>query len=293
MSRIALKLLSAFILVSCQIESSGLLSGLLAVIRVNAFPVVQESFMRNIKLTLEYIGTSYHGWQSQVGSGKATIQETLEQAIGKLSGEQVRTTSSGRTDAGVHAWGHVANFSVESTLPPSAWAPALNRHLPEDIRVLSSEEVPADFHARYSAKGKIYEYRILNRKAPSALLRDRAWHVDRKLNMAAMRRAAAVLVGRHDFSSFRSAGCNAKTPVRNLRSLRITKSGDQIAIRLEADAFLMHMARNIVGTLVEAGLSRFTPEEVRKVLRSRDRKRAGRTAPAHGLYLVSVAYPAT
>ena len=249
--------------------------------------------MRNIKLILEYIGTNYHGWQSQTGSGNATIQETLEKAIESLSGEQSRTTSSGRTDAGVHAWGHVANFSTNSTLPPAAWAPALNRHLPADIRVLSSEEVPADFHARYSAKGKVYEYRILNRKAPSALLRDRAWHVDRKLNVAAMRRAAAVLVGRHDFSSFRSAGCNAKTPVRSLRSLKITRSGDRITVRLEADAFLMHMARNIAGTLVEAGLGRFNAGEVRKILRSRDRKQAGKTAPAHGLYLVSVTYPAS
>jgi tRNA pseudouridine38-40 synthase len=249
--------------------------------------------MRNIKLTLEYLGTSYHGWQSQAGSGRATIQETLEQAIARLTGEKVRTTSSGRTDAGVHAWGHVANFSTDSPLPPAAWAPSLNRHLPEDIRVLSSEEVPAEFHARFSAKGKIYEYRILNRKAPSALLRDRAWHVDRKLNVAAMRRAAAVLVGRHDFSSFRSAGCNAKTPVRSLRSLQVTRSRDRIVIRLEADAFLMHMARNITGTLVEVGLGRFTEQDIRKILRSRDRRQAGKTAPAHGLYLLSVAYPAS
>jgi tRNA pseudouridine38-40 synthase len=247
---------------------------------------------RNIKLIIEYAGTNYHGWQAQAGSGMPTIQETLEQAIGKLTGETVRTTSSGRTDAGVHAWGHAANFSTGSSLPADAWAPALNRRLPDDIRIISAEEVPADFHARYSAKGKIYLYRILNRKAPSALLRDRAWHVDRRLNVAAMRRAAAVLVGRHDFSAFRSSGCNAKTPIRKLRSLTIARSGDLIDIRLEADAFLMHMARNITGTLVEAGLGRFTADDVKLILRSRDRKRAGRTAPAHGLYLISVLYPA-
>lgn len=248
--------------------------------------------MRNIKLILEYIGTNYYGWQSQTGSGRPTIQETLEQAIAKLAGEPVRTTSSGRTDAGVHAWGHVANFPTNSALPAAAWAPALNRLLPDDIRVVDSEEVPADFHARYSAKGKVYEYRILNRKAPSALLRDRVWHVDRKLNVTAMRRAAAMLVGRHDFSAFRSASCNARTPVRRLRSLKITRRGEHIVVRLEADAFLMHMARNLVGTLVETGLGRFTDAEVKKILRSCDRTKAGKTAPAHGLYLVSVMYPA-
>lgn len=249
--------------------------------------------MRNIKLTIEYAGTNYHGWQSQAGSGRSTIQETLERAIGELAGEPVRTASSGRTDAGVHAWGHVANFSTQSPLPAEAWTPTLNRLLPEDIRILASEEVPSDFHSRYSAKGKIYEYRILNRKAPSALLRHRAWHVDRKLNVAAMRRAAAMLIGRHDFSAFRSAGCNAKTPVRSIQSLTVTRTGDRIAIRLEADAFLMHMARNIAGTLVEAGLGRFTAMDIRNILRSRDRQRAGKTAPAHGLYLVSVIYPAS
>lgn len=247
--------------------------------------------MRNIKLTIEYAGTNYHGWQSQAGSGQPTIQETLEHAIEQAAGEAVRTASSGRTDAGVHARGHVANFSTNSSLPAAAWAPVLNRLLPEDIRVLSSEEAPADFHARFSATGKIYEYRVLNRKAPSALLRDRAWHVDRKLNVAAMRRAAAVLKGRHDFSAFRSAACNAKTAVRRLRSLTVVRKGDSVFIRLEADAFLMHMARNIAGTLVEAGLGRLNAGDVRNILRSRDRTRAGKTAPARGLYLVSVMYP--
>ena len=246
---------------------------------------------RNIKLIIEYDGTSYHGWQSQKGSGKATIQETLEGAIKVLAREEIKTVSSGRTDAGVHALGHVANFLTASPIPPDAWAPALNRLLPPDIRIIASEEVPADFHARYSAEGKTYHYRILNRRMPSALLRNRAWHVDRKLNLAAMRRAADVLVGRHDFSSFRSAGCNAKSPVRNLRSLTIRKSGDLIDVLLEADAFLMHMARNIAGTLVEAGLGRFSAADVKAILRARDRSQAGRTAPSNGLCLIVVRYP--
>ena len=245
---------------------------------------------RNIKLILEYDGTNYHGWQSQQGSGVPTIQDALEEALRKLTKEHIRTVSSGRTDAGVHALGHVANFPTESRIPAEAWAPALNSLLPADIRVLASEEAAPDFHARFSAKRKQYRYHVLARRAPSALSRNHAWHVDRKLNLAVMRRAAGVLVGKHDFSSFRSAGCSAKTPVRKLKALTIKRKGDLVEVTLEADAFLMHMARNIVGTLVEAGLGRFTPDDVKRILKSRDRSTAGRTAPAHGLYLVTVFY---
>jgi tRNA pseudouridine38-40 synthase len=245
---------------------------------------------RNIKLTLEYDGTNYHGWQSQAGTGRPTIQETLEQAIGKLTGERCAVVSSGRTDAGVHALGHVANVSTSSRIPAENFAGALNRHLPADIRVVRSEEVPADFHARFSATGKTYRYTILNRPAPSALLRDRAWHVEQTLNVSAMRKAAAVLAGKHDFSSFRSSGCGASSPVRRLRSLTVQRRGDLVEITLTADAFLMHMARNIAGTLAEAGLGRFSPDDVKRILRSRDRKTAGRTAPAAGLCLLAVEY---
>jgi len=245
---------------------------------------------RNIKLILEYDGTNYHGWQSQAGSGKQTIQQTLEEALGAVAKEPVKTVSSGRTDAGVHALGHVANFSTTSSLPAAAWMPSLNRLLPPDIRILSSEEVPPDFHARFSARGKIYCYRILNRRPASALLRDRVWHVERKLNVSAMRRAAKMLLGRHDFTSFRSSGCGAKTAIRNLKNITLRKSGDLLEIRLEADAFLMHMARNIVGTLVEAGVGRFSDADVRRILRLKDRTSAGKTAPACGLYLQEVHY---
>ena len=246
--------------------------------------------MRNIRLILEYDGTNYHGWQSQAGTGRPTIQDTLEGAIKGLTGEEVKTVSSGRTDAGVHALGHVANFTTESRIPPEAWAPALNRLLPADIRVLSSEDAKPDFHARYSATGKIYKYTILRRREPSALYRNFAWHVGRALKLTAMREAAEHLVGKHDFSAFRAAACGAKTPVRSLRSLEIKKRGDFIEISLEADAFLMHMARNIVGTLVEVGLGRFSPGDVKGMLKSRDRTTAGRTAPPQGLYLVTVFY---
>lgn len=247
--------------------------------------------MKNIKLTLEYDGENYHGWQSQKGSGKPTIQAALEEALAKLTGETVKTVSSGRTDAGVHALGHAVNFKTTSSLPVSAWVPALNRLLPPDIRVTAAEEVPDGFHARFSAAGKTYRYLILNRPGPTALLRGRVWHITKPLRLPAMRRAAKHLVGRHDFSAFRSAHCGARTPVRTLRALTIAKRGELIEITLEADAFLMHMARNIVGTLAETGLGRFTPEDVKRALRSRERASVGVTAPACGLILVKVSYP--
>jgi tRNA pseudouridine38-40 synthase len=247
--------------------------------------------MRNIKLILEYDGTSYHGWQSQIGSGMPTIQDVLDQALKRLTNESIKTVSSGRTDAGVHALGQVANFKTESRIPPEAWAPALNHWLPNDIRVLLSAEVPGDFHARFSARGKIYCYKILNRQMPSALHRNVAWHVAKRLNLRNMRLAAACLVGKHDFSAFRSSACQAKTPVRTLHALTIKKCGEFVEVCLEADAFLMHMARNIVGTLVDVGLKRRHAEDVRRILLSCDRKMAGKTAPSCGLYLLKVFYP--
>ncbi len=247
--------------------------------------------MRNIRLTIEYDGTNYYGWQSQAGSGRPTIQDAIEDAIRSLADEDVKTYSSGRTDARVHALGHVVNFKTSRTIPPAAWAPALNHLLPPDIRVLVSEEVPPDFHSRYSALGKTYKYRILNRRTPTALYRNFAWHVNVPLNITRMRRAAVFFVGKHDFSAFRGSGCGAKTPVRTIRSAEIKKAGDVVELSFEADAFLQYMVRNITGTLVDVGLGRFSPDHVKQVLDSRDRRRAGRTAPPQGLYLVSVSYP--
>jgi tRNA pseudouridine38-40 synthase len=246
--------------------------------------------MKNIKLTLEYDGTRYHGWQSQAGSGQPTIQDTLGKALAKVANGEIKTHSSGRTDAGVHAFGHVVNFHTDRSLPPDAWAPALNHELPPDIRVLDSCEVPSDFHARYSALSKIYRYRVLNRHSPTALFRNRAWHINVPLQFEAMQQAASALVGRHDFSAFRSSGCTAKSPIRSIRTIDMARTGDLIDISMEADAFLQYMARNIAGTLVEVGLGRFSPEDVVRILSSRDRSLAGRTAPPQGLYLVTVFY---
>ena len=246
---------------------------------------------RNIKLILEYDGTNYHGWQSQAGSGGPTIQDALELALKALTNEECKTFSSGRTDAGVHALGHVANFRTRSSIPAGAWAPAINHVLPPDIRVLASEEVSEDFHARFSALGKIYKYRIMNRREPTALYRNYAWHVNRKINIQRMRTASACLLGKQDFSAFRGSGCGAKSPVRTLKRVDIKKSGDFIDIWLEADAFLQYMARNITGTLVEVGLGRFSPADVEQMIKARDRTMAGRTAPPQGLFLVTVLYP--
>ena len=255
-----------------------------------AAPRPDAGASRNIRLTLEYEGTNYHGWQSQTGSGLGTVQETLEQALSSLTHEPTRVNGSSRTDAGVHALAYVANVMTGCRIPPAAWAPALNHFLPEDIRVLSSEETALDFHARFSAIGKLYSYRILNRRAPSALYRHAAWHVNLPLDTRSMQSAAEHLTGQHDFSAFRAAGCSASSPVRTLKPIVIRKSDDMVELRLEADSFLQYMVRNITGTLVEVGLGRFRPEEVKQMLLSCDRKTAGRTAPPHGLYLVQVLY---
>jgi len=246
--------------------------------------------LRNIKLIVEYDGTNYHGWQSQAGTGQPTIQDTLDRAIRTLIGEDVKILSSGRTDAGVHAFGHVSNFKTGSRIPSGAWAPALNHLLPYDIRVLASEDVAKDFHARYSALGKIYMYRILNKPQPTALYRNYAWHVPKRLNVKKMRFAASALKGKHDFSTFRSSGCTAKSPIRTIQSVVVKKTKDFVEIWVEADAFLQYMMRNIAGTLVEVGLGRFVPEDVKRMLILCDRTTAGRTAPPQGLYLVKVIY---
>lgn len=246
--------------------------------------------LRNVRLIIEYDGSNYHGWQSQAGSGRTTVQEAVERAIREISHDEARLYSSGRTDAGVHAFGHVANFATTKTMPAEAWAPALNHLLSRDIRVLRSDEVAPDFHARYSASGKTYKYVVLNRPAPSALHRNRAWQISRKLDLPAMRRAAGYLHGTHDFSAFRASTCSAKNPIRTLKSLVIKKQGDFIDFWIEADAFLQHMARNIVGILIEVGLGRFKAGEVKRILASKDRRLAGKTAPPQGLYLVEVYY---
>jgi tRNA pseudouridine38-40 synthase len=244
--------------------------------------------MRSIKLTIEYDGTGYHGWQVQPGA--RTVQGVIEGKLAQITGERVSLIASGRTDSGVHALGQVANFKTRSSLDARSFLRALNSLLPEDIRVKDVEEVDEAFHARFSAKGKVYEYRILNGEVPSSIYRDFSWFVPGKLDLARMREAAMKLVGRHDFSSFCSAGSMHKTPVREIYRVHVGRRGGLVIIRIEADGFLKQMVRNIVGTLVEVGRRKRTPSQFGAILEARDRRKAGVAAPGKGLFLVKIHY---
>lgn len=245
--------------------------------------------VRTIKLTIEYDGTDYVGWQHQPNG--PSIQDALEKALTRLLKEPVRITGSGRTDAGVHAEGQVASFTTAKTLPLKAFVAGTNSLLPDDIAVREAEEREPGFDARRSARGKLYRYRILNRPTRSPLWRRTAWQIFRPLDVESMQRAATDLLGRHDFSAFRASDCGARTTVREIRHVGIERQGELITLDFEATAFLKHMVRNLVGTLVEVGLGKRSPDSLAALLEGRDRTRAGVTAPAHGLCLVEVYYP--
>jgi tRNA pseudouridine38-40 synthase len=242
-----------------------------------------------IKLVLEYDGTGFAGWQEQ--PGQRTLQSELEAAIAKLTGESLRVTVAGRTDAGVHALAQVVSFRTESDHPAWVLVRGLNSNLPRDMTVLDAQEMPADFHARSWARGKTYRYLILDRQERPALRRERAWHIFKPLDLEPMRRAARALVGEHDFESFRSATCEMKSPVCDVRRIEVFRDAfDRVVIEIRARAFLKQMARTMVGTLVEVGQGKREAGEMEEILAARDRRRAGMTAPAHGLYLVRVDY---
>lgn len=245
--------------------------------------------MPRIKLTLEYDGTAYVGWQVQPNG--PSIQSVLEAALGTLLGEPAQVASAGRTDAGVHAEGMAAAFTTPRTLPMKAYVQGLNGLLPPDIAVVDAEEVADGFDPRRWSLGKHYRYRILNRRTRSPLRRHTHWQLFPPLNVDAMREGAKFLLGRHDFSAFRAADCQAKGTVRELTRLELSgASGAEVVVDVEGTAFLKHMVRNLVGTLVEVGRGKRDPAWVREVLESRDRTRAGVTAPAHGLCLMKVFY---
>ncbi|MBM3548036.1 MAG: tRNA pseudouridine(38-40) synthase TruA [Alphaproteobacteria bacterium] len=245
--------------------------------------------MPRYRLTLEYDGTGLAGWQRQANA--MSVQELLETAFLKFCQETVTLTAAGRTDAGVHALAQVAHVDLERPLDPDEIRDAVNYHLkPARVAVLEAAEAPDDFHARFSATGRRYLYRIVNRRAPMALDRDRVWAVSRPLDAEAMHRAAQVLVGSHDFSSFRDAQCQAKSPLKTLDRLYIARAGEEISIRAEARSFLHHQVRNMVGTLKLVGEGKWTEADVATALAARDRSAAGPTAPAEGLYLTGVSY---
>lgn len=244
---------------------------------------------RNIRLTLEYDGTRYHGWQRQQNA--LSIQEVIEQALARITGEPVRLVASGRTDAGVHARGQVANFLTKSTAPPGAFMQGVNSLVPLDIAVLKAEEVHADFHARYDARWKTYEYCILNRPVRSPLHQLYNWWIPKPLDVAALVEAARALPGEHDFSTFRAAGSRPGHAVRQVREAAWReRRGGRLDFRITANGFLRGMVRSLVGTMVEIGRGKFPPEYLREALEKRDRGLAGPTAPPQGLFLLGVEY---
>ncbi|MFA6216269.1 MAG: tRNA pseudouridine(38-40) synthase TruA [Candidatus Omnitrophota bacterium] len=246
--------------------------------------------MRNIKLTLEYDGTRFAGWQSQRTKKVPTIQATIEGALHQILQEQVKLVASGRTDAGVHAQEQVANFKTGSLLPLARMHEGMNALLPADISVVNIEEAAVDFHSRFHAKSKVYCYTILNRVHRSALLKDRAYFCRFPLKVSLMRQEAACLLGKHNFKAFQATAKKEKNPVKNITQVKIEKKGDCIRIYIQADGFLYNMVRNISGTLIDIGRGKFPQGSMKKILLSKDRKQAGVTAPACGLCLMKVKY---
>jgi tRNA pseudouridine38-40 synthase len=245
--------------------------------------------MRNLRLTLSYDGTDFNGWQTQPGF--RTVQETLEQAIAAVTGEpRVRVNASGRTDAGVHAVGQVVNCYSTTALAPDVLVRAVNAHLPDDIVVRRAEEVPQAFDANRDALRKLYRYVIHDGPVPDPFLRRYAFHTRRRLDADAMRRAAEPLRGRHDFHSFETDWPNRLSSVRTVTHLAVNRAGDWIWLDVEADGFLYNMVRAIAGTLVNVGRGYWPEGQVAEILRAADRRVAGPTAPAKGLFLVRVTY---
>lgn len=240
------------------------------------------------RFILEYDGSDYHGWQIQPGA--RSVQAVLESAVAQFIGEPVRVAAAGRTDAGVHASGQVASFRTEKQLEPETVLRALNALTPDDIAVRDVRIVDESFDVRRSARSRTYIYRIWTRRVPSPFWRRYAWHLPRPIDHEALAAGAALIVGEHDFTSFRAAGCDAIHPVRRVTRSEFVVAGDLVSYTIAATAFLRHMVRNIVGTLIEVGVGRRSPADITALLELRDRTAAGKTAPAHGLCLTQVDY---
>ena len=249
--------------------------------------------MPRYKLTIEYDGTPFLGWQIQATG--TTVQGALTEAVARFAGEKVHVQGAGRTDTGVHATGQVAHIELSRDWRPDTVRDAMNAHLrPHPIAVLAAEKAADDFHARFSATGRRYVYRIIVRRADLVLERDRAWRVLRPLDAAAMAQGAARLVGRHDFNTFRAIGCQAASPVKTLDRLEVetvpAAFGAEIRVHAQARSFLHHQVRSMVGTLVKVGEGAWTPDDVTSALEAADRTRCGPMAPSAGLYLAEVTY---
>jgi tRNA pseudouridine38-40 synthase len=245
--------------------------------------------MQRYKLIIEYDGTPFVGWQRQANG--LSVQEAVETAVERISGEQRVVHAAGRTDAGVHARGQVGHFDLRREWRGDRLRDALNAHLkPAPIAIISAEKVPPDFEARFSAISRHYVYRILNRRAPPSLERDHVWHVARRLDPSAMHAAAQCLVGKHDFSTFRAAECQANSPVRTLDAFDVTRADDLVEIHASARSFLHHQVRSMVGSLEHVGSGKWSAEDLKAALDACDRTRCGMVAPARGLFLMRVDY---
>ena len=244
-----------------------------------------------IALGIEYNGSRFHGWQIQK-SGVRSIQMAVERALSSVADHKVQVFAAGRTDTGVHANAQVVHFDTDAVRPPHGWVMGANIQLPADISVLWAKEVPQEFHARFSARGRTYRYFILNRMSRPAILSGLVTWVHRPLDAMLMHRAGQVLRGRHDFTSYRTVHCQAKSPVRSLHSLNVSRHGDFVVMEVHADGFLHHMVRNIAGVLIAIGSGERAPNWAGEVLMHRDRRMAGVTAAADGLYFHQVDYDA-
>ena len=244
-----------------------------------------------VALGIEYDGSEYYGFQKQK-STEQTIQGNLENSISKVANHSIKTFCSGRTDAGVHAFMQVVHFDTESRRSTREWVRGINSYLPHDIKVLWSKELDETFHARFSATHRSYLYRILNNQTPSALWSKRSLFVPQKLDIRAMRAASKYLIGEHDFSSFRGSGCQSNSPVRTIENIKITKKNNFITFELRANAFLLHMVRIIIGTLLMVGKREIKPGEMKNILNEKDRRISGKTVSSSGLYFLGPKYPA-
>lgn len=242
-----------------------------------------------VALMVEYDGSQYHGWQSQ--TGLRTIQDRVEQALGRVADQSIQVVCAGRTDTGVHATGQIIHFESDNYRSVRAWMHGANSYLPKDICIKWGAEVTNSFHARYSAMARRYRYVILNTPIRPALLRSNVTWKYRPLDHALMHEAGQILLGEQDFTSFRSVECQSKTPMRNMHELRVERFADWVVMDLTANAFLHHMVRNIAGVLMAVGSGRQEPSWVAEVLAAKDRKMGAETAPPYGLYLVEAIYP--
>ena len=245
--------------------------------------------IKRLSLGIRYDGSAYHGWQSQ--NNLSTVQEQIERALSRVANHTVTVTCAGRTDAGVHATSQVIHFNTDAERTDHAWVFGANSNLPMDIRVLWAKPVSHDFHARFSATARRYRYLLYNHKIRPGILRHFVGWFHRPLDEARMQEAANYLLGEHDFSAFRGSGCQAKSPVRTLHHFSIERQRRLLILEVEANAFLLHMVRNIVGSLLAVGSGEKSPEWIKEILESRDRQQGGVTIAPNGLYLVSVNYP--